>query len=44
MYAPEPRIPLHLGSRATRVSDMAEALFWAIDESGLRRKDEGAED
>ena len=36
MYAPEPRIPLHLGSRATRVSDMAEAVFWAIDESGLR--------
>src|SRR6478672_7050277 len=36
MYAPEPRIPLHLGSRATRVADMAEALFWAIDESGLR--------
>ena len=36
MYVPEPRIPLHLGSRATRVADMAEALFWAIDESGLR--------
>ena len=36
MFEPEPRIPLHLGSRATRVSDMAEALFWAIDESGLR--------
>jgi hypothetical protein len=36
MYDPEPRIPLHLGSRATRIADMAEALFWAIDESGLR--------
>lgn len=36
MYVPEPRIPLHLGSRATRVADMAEALFWAIDETGLR--------
>ena len=36
MYEPEPRIPLHLDSRATRVADMAVALFWAIDEAGLR--------
>lgn len=26
----------HLGSRYTRASDMAEALYWAIDEAGLR--------
>lgn len=36
MYEREPRMPLHLGSRATRIADMAEALYWAIDESGLR--------
>ena len=36
MYEREPRIPLHLGSRATRLADMAEALFWAIDELGPR--------
>lgn len=36
MYEPEPRMPLHLGSRATQLGDMAEALYWAIDELGLR--------
>ena len=36
MYEPEPKMPLHLGGCATRVADMAEALYWAIDESGLR--------
>ena len=36
MYEREPRIPLHLGSRATRLADMAEALYWAIDELGPR--------
>ncbi len=36
MYEPEPRIALHLASRASRVADMAVAVFWSIDESGLR--------
>ena len=36
MYEPEPKMPLHLGSRATRLGDLAEALYWAIDGSGLR--------
>lgn len=35
-YEPLPRIAHHLASRATRISDMAEGLFWAIDEAGLR--------
>ncbi len=36
MYEPLPRMPLHLASRASRSGDMAEALYWAIDDSGLR--------
>lgn len=36
MYEPLPRMPLSLSSRASRVADMAEALYWAIDELGLR--------
>lgn len=36
MDDPLPKMPLHLGSRATMSADMAAALYWAIDESGLR--------
>lgn len=36
MHESEPRMPLHLGSRATRISDLTEALYWAIDAGGLR--------
>ena len=36
LYEEPPKMPLHLGSRASRVGDMAEALYWAIEESGLR--------
>lgn len=36
MYEPLPRMTRHLGSRATQVSDMTEALYWAIDGAGLR--------
>ncbi len=36
MEEPLPRMPLHLCSRATRLGDLAEALYWAIDDVGLR--------
>lgn len=36
MYEPLPSMPLHLASRASRIGDMAEALYWAVDELGLR--------
>ena len=36
MYEPLPKMPLHLASRASRLGDMTEALYWAIDEAGLR--------
>ncbi|GAA5107942.1 hypothetical protein GCM10023339_06430 [Alloalcanivorax gelatiniphagus] len=36
MYEPLPPMAHHLGSRATRISDMTEALYWAIEDTGLR--------
>lgn len=36
MYEPLPRMPLHLASRASRLGDLAEALYGAIDDVGLR--------
>ena len=36
MYEIAPRMAHHLGSRATRTGDMAEALYYCIDDAGLR--------
>ena len=36
MYEPEPLMPLHLSSHATRLGDLAQALWSAIDDVGLR--------
>lgn len=36
MYEPEPLMPLHLASHATRLGDLAQALWTAIDDVGLR--------
>lgn len=36
MYEPEPLMPLQLSSHATRLGDLAQALWTAIDDVGLR--------
>lgn len=36
MYEPEPLMPLHLSSHATRLGDLAQALWAAVDDVGLR--------
>lgn len=36
MSAPEPLMPLHLSSHASRLGDLAEALYCTIDDVGLR--------
>jgi hypothetical protein len=36
MFEPTPRMPLHLESRYTTANDMTAAVYWAIDDGGLR--------
>ena len=36
MYEPEPLMPLHLSSHASRLGDLAEALYGTVDDVGLR--------